>query len=344
MDQADPPQLKVRRVEARDHHGIAELAAEIFSGALSAEDWLQEWRWKFTSEFVPVPATASIAEDAEGQIVGHYGSVVHRFKIGGKRHLVGVPVDNMIAAEHRGGHVQVELFRSQADWAPSIDVDFGLGFPNPTAYRVGKRMLGYRDLLRMKVLRVNLSRPLQAVRTMRGLLARGANQGLSVRELENFDPRFDELWRDVSRDLVCTEERTAAFLDWRYRQAPTREYCILGLEKGDELRGYAICTTRANDADPNGCTLLDFLTHPDPAEAALLAHATRTWAAKRGKRWCEAAMTNTWPYCHALLDAGYRWYGREIPVVCFVFTDRVSKRKLEEPDLWYLTGGTLDDI
>lgn len=335
------PQTRVRDVRPDDHRGIAELAAQSLDQSLTADEWLREWRWKFSSELFPVPPAVAVAEDASGRIIGHYGSILHRFKVGESRHFVGVPVDNVVAEEYRGGRVQTELFRSQRALAPTIDIDFGLGFPNPTAYRVGKRLLGYRDFTRLNVLRVNLSLPHRMVRAVQAWRNR---TDLRVREIEQFDARFGALWQEVSPHLECTEDRSPAFLNWRYRHAPNREYSILALERGDELRGYAICTKRTEEPDAHGGTVLDFITHPDAAEALALARGTCAWGARKERRWLEIAITATWPYCQGLLEAGYQWHGREIPVVYHVFTDRVSQDVLEDRDLWYLTGGTLDAI
>ena len=350
---AEPPQVHsgtpgagdvlIRRSRPDDVHGIAELLAKCFPGRRTVSQWKEEWNWKFSRSSRAI-GCSTVAVDGSGNIVGHYGSVLRRYKVGTRPLQGAVPYDNVVDPGFRGaGKVQRMLFADQKRWGPEMDVRFGIGFPNEEAYPVGKRLLGYQDLTRMKVLRAELSPFHRAIRRARRIkFPLDVEPDFQLREMNGFGDEFQELWHEVGPTLDCTEERDIDYLRWRYEDAPGRPYTILGIEQAGKLRGCAVCTIPEPGTD-DGCHLVDFFCRLEPREVRALALSVLKWAGPRAP-WIETWVTNTRAFCGSLLEVGFRWDGREIPVVYWIFCEKLNTRRFESPDMWYFTAGNTDSF
>ena len=102
-------------------------------------------------------------------------------------------------------------------------------------------------------------------------------RGRAVRELTDFDDRFDALWGRACPGAV-RGERTAEFLRWRFAACPLRRYRPLGLlARGGALLGYAVVFV-----DDDQVIIADMLTDAtDGARDDLLA-GVLSWSRARG--------------------------------------------------------------
>jgi hypothetical protein len=105
-------------------------------------------------------------------------------------------------------------------------------------------------------------------------VAAGATTAGEIVEIQRFDSRADELWLRLRPSFPMAIERTAAYLNWRYSDAPfpTRAF---GLVADGALRGF--CVTRPDWTGPPILALTELMAAPDDegAVARLLAHAVR---------------------------------------------------------------------
>lgn len=62
----------------------------------------------------------------------------------------------------------------------------------------------------------------------------------SVRPIERFDERFDDLWRRAKDRLPMAGCRDSSFLNWRFVDTPTRKHRALGVTRSGRLAGYAV--------------------------------------------------------------------------------------------------------
>lgn len=60
---------------------------------------------------------------------------------------------------------------------------------------------------------------------------------------------YDRLWRTVREGIVCSVDRTAAYVRWRSR-APFMDYRILEVRRDDRLIGLAVCRNQETPAGP----------------------------------------------------------------------------------------------
>ncbi|MAE70417.1 MAG: hypothetical protein CME06_08125 [Gemmatimonadetes bacterium] len=337
--------LVIRPCRLSDRQGIAELAVEVFGAdrKVPAEQWRAEWDWKFNGAHLGETA-ASVAVDRNGSVVGHYGSLIRRFQLGAKLFETGVPVDNMVQERYRGGRLQMRLYENQGKWAKMGEVAWGIGAPNPTAYKIGKRLLGYENLAWMKALRANLSSRRHRIGFR--LRERKAGwvhpRGAQVKEVRGFDERFEDLWERCRDQYVCVEERGLDWLRWRFDDAPGRSYTILALEEGERVQRYALIRT----PEPGDGTwhVVDLFGTTDPDDLRAMARGITRWALGR-VGWLEIHLAASEPHYAALLDAGFYWEGREQPLVYWVFDEKqVRRRVLAEPTNWYVTEAFHDTL
>ena len=336
--------IQIRDYRPGDEGGLSDLAEACFSelGPGGPDAWLREWRWKFTGcylgEFAP-----SVAQLEDGRIVGHYGSMIRRFQVGRGYRKVGIPVDNMIAPEFRGGAIQRRLFEHQREFsAPRLDVPFGLGTPSPDAYVVGQRLLKYKNLTWIKCFYADLS-PMRRLWRNRQWKRVPARDDLDIRPVDHIDERFDELWERLRRHYPCTEARTSDFLRWRYQEAPDRNYEILAAHGVEGIEGYIVLRPPLTKGEP--ARIVDLFAPPEPPILSTLLRAAvrRSASQARGIDFHVAANEI---FYRTLVENGFFWTGIEIPVVFwqFTFSDTVHPRHFENPQRWYITSGLTDLI
>lgn len=97
----------------------------------------------------------------------------------------------------------------------------------------------------------NAVRDVAQIRPLRGLVnalfspfrprvAKPETRGMNVRQLDEFDERFDELWGECRSQWGCSISRNLEYLQWQFGKQPKKEYEILGCFKGDKIVGYAV--------------------------------------------------------------------------------------------------------
>jgi hypothetical protein len=64
--------------------------------------------------------------------------------------------------------------------------------------------------------------------------------GGEVREVQEFDSSFDELWRRAARQWPCAIVRDSRYLDWQYRKQPGKRFDVLGYYRNERLLGYLV--------------------------------------------------------------------------------------------------------
>ncbi len=337
--------LTIRPSQPEDLPAVASLAERVFAESRpgTRSEWLAELRWMFQGSHLGCRAS-SVAVDGEGLLVGHYGSLIRRFQVGRKIVRTGVPVDNMIDEAHRGGRLQWWLFENQRRWAKLVDVTWGIGAPTEEAYRIGRRLLGYRRLTTMKVLRANLaSFPRHRLHALgRWRTPMRHPRRARIETLDRFDSRFAPLWERYRDDYRCTEERSLDWLRWRFDEAPRRTYTRLALVTGGEILRYAVI--RHPPPGDGTWVIVDLWGSSEPIDLAAMARGIMRWASGRAP-WLEISLAATEPHLQALLAAGFYWEGKERPLVFTVFEpDKVPERVVQEPSNWYVTEAFHDTL
>lgn len=280
--------VEIRPYRKGDGPGVVALFNEVFAAENPGhrERTLAEWRW----EFVDNPAGTQVVLGIEpgGRVVAQYACLPSRVWLDGRTAVCGEGIDSVVHPEYRRGLKREGLFLRVARYyfehygIPEKNA-FGYGFPNEKAFRLGTRMLAYVPVFAPLP---TLGRNLFALPDDAAVTA-GATTTGEIVEIQRFDSRADELWLRLRSSFPMAIERTAAYLNWRYSDAPfpTRAF---GLFERDTLRGF--CVTRPDWTGPPILALTELLAAPDDegAIARLLAHAVRL------ARETEQARVETW--------------------------------------------------
>jgi hypothetical protein len=355
------PRWEVRKYRPGDEAGINDLYERVFGTRRS----LEEWRWKFLQGPLEKPSLIYLAHDGN-RIVGQYAVLFSRFLFGGREVRAAQPVDNMIDPACRQGlgrsRMEQTLYREIGNDPLQEVTALGYGFPNREHYRVGKKLLEYRDLgpvhVRLRSLTVtrHLRRVLGHGRTVRALgrahaglhrrrlrfRAQRLPTGIGVRRLPAFDDRFDRLWARASPPFGALAVRDRRALQWRYGSRPSTEYTILALEKGRDLLGYAVLARRQGAVKFGRLADILCLPGPDLVESLLL-HALEDLL-EEGCDMAECWSPENGPYEELLR----RYFPRRLPepvrAVTRVYDPTLDPSLGSDLSRWHLTLGDADGV
>ncbi|MFZ5907801.1 MAG: GNAT family N-acetyltransferase [Nitrospirota bacterium] len=287
----------VRVYRDGDEHAINDLFNTIFREKRS----LEEWQWKFRGVPMGKVNLITVAESG-GRILGQYANLPCLYKYQDKISLVGFPVDNFVSPEFRGGMkgIQKEMFEYQHEVTRINKVSFGFGFPNREAYIVGKRILKYRDIGKIRVLfkRLNWALAVKAkmpwlpspvlglVRFFSSMAFRLAIRlkgqdnlkGVTLRETDPRDEDFDLLWEKVKGQAGIIGVRDRKYVRWRFTR-PGHHYTLSVAEKEGEMAGYLVTGIKEQDGMRIGY-IVDLLSLNSGVTSALISEALCGFTAK----------------------------------------------------------------
>ena len=235
------------------------------------------------------PARVWVIRAADGAVAGSAAVFPRRIRIHGVPHLAGLAGDFLIHPAHRMLGPAIALQRRICADATDRWVEFLYGFPNLTAepmfLRAGFKPLAERTRWVMPIRTASrlhdfaggaawapVVAPLadQALRV--GHWITGRTPGITYRESSDVDERFEQLWDRRNGELKVAIERSAAYLRWRYVDAPIGPVTIIeALNSLGTLVGYTIgCVV-------NGCVEVCELVADDAGARRGLAAALWRW-------------------------------------------------------------------
>jgi GNAT superfamily N-acetyltransferase len=347
---------EIRRYAPADIPGVLQLFADVWGDEVGVE-LRQLWDWKYDAN--PASPAAGphvyVVVHQREEIVGAFAAMSSRVQVNGSEYPNIWGMDFATHPRHRGRGVR--LLRSSLQAMTEV-VQLGMppdGRPHDLDLRVG-----CQDVARMQRYRLLLDpRPALAAKGVPALLhlpaawactvwnrlcrsraGRGAD-GIEVRDCTTIDTRFDALWRTVSAGYEAATVRDATFMQWRFRDCPTRNYTILeGLRQG-ELAGYLVCRDEDSSGFKRG-RIVDFLTaHDDPALLRQLVAAAVSRLRERGA--ATVVCTIAPPADTHLQALQANGFLRAAPA-CWVVRGIAGKvlDKLDAVDRWFLTAADSD--
>lgn len=202
-----------------------------------------------------------VRHDDSGEFVGTTALFPRRFVVDGKSLTGGITGDLLVNKDHRSAGPALMLQRNVLSACQEKTVDFIYGFPNkaaePILKRTGYKVLGERVRL-VKILKTapQLSKlpfgkywgfflspfldflvKLMSIETWHF-----GEKNFACKEIQEFDARFDRLWKKVDRQFTVTGERMASYLTWRFLEVPQSRNKIFAVFDKDKryIRGYII--------------------------------------------------------------------------------------------------------
>src|SRR5918998_4389213 len=156
--------------------------------------------------------------------------------------------------------------------------------------------------------------------------------------IQRFDESFTELWTELAPKFDLAVRRDAAYLNWKYVNAPHVRYSIAALRRDDRNVGYAVYR---HAVEPRGrvTLLVDFLVDPADEEgfATLLRWVDREARQADSDKIRAFAMHAA--FRKALKRAGYFQVKSSIEFVAKVNAVDVPPSFYEQTDNWHVTLG-----
>jgi len=269
---------EIDRFRPDDRRQVEALYRRVF-GPDAAEANRLRWDWQYRRN-PHVPADGPLIWIArEGTtIVGQYATMPVRLSVGGREIPAAWGTDVMVAPERQRQGLGDVLFRT---WERNTGAALGLGL-SEASHRLFQKMQ-WPDVGPVPCLVKPLSRralrrsnwPMAVNRFVSyvtypwvRLVSRAKPLKGEVEIVRHFGDSFTRLWERVGPKFGLAVRRDAAYLNWKYIQAPHVRYIVAALMRDGEAAGYAVYR---HVREPRGraTLLVDFLTDPEDVEGFL---------------------------------------------------------------------------
>lgn len=361
-----------RPFRAGDEIGINDCFNRVFKRTRSVD----VWRWRFANSWCSrfgEPIIVVAETESDHRIVAQHAAVYVDLHVNGESRPSVQLLDNFSDEDYRGGRrLQMEMYRILRQLGDDNFNGFvGFGYPNPTSYKVGKRLLDYQDVGAMRPFRARLNIYLGlATRVHSRLLAlaapllRTAGAALTslrlariptgafrTRRVDAFDERVEAVWESMRRRFPIVAARSQELLRWRHEQRPGVSYGIILAEDAQgALAGYV--TTRVEiTAEGHRVGYLVDLGFRDEAALPALVRAGTQDLVRQKADYAYCFCTQPELVAPALALAGFTQDPRtaEIQIVYQVNRNRPADNEALKPLVsnirnWYLTYGDTEII
>jgi hypothetical protein len=344
----------IRRFEDADEAAVRNLHASVFNEFTD----LSYWVWKYKEN--PVGSMRYVAEDKREGIVGHYGLIFQKIRIGDKIVTGSQAVDAMTHPNFQRQGMFVKLGREILNRAGSEGNPFTFGFPNDAALP-GHKKVGWAEVCEVPVLlkplniasifgkRVKNTHLLKIGSNIAsipfGLVGQGKKiqlESLSVKSVTCFDERINEFWSRVAPSYKVIQVRDKEFLNWRYVANP-HKYTILIAEKDATLVGYAVLGEMTVYGIRGGA-IVDILAYPDQGQISefLISRAIEQFQ-KKNMGYVGCMMRRGSMHYRVLKRHGFIATPEKVRFILHLNSDRFSM-PTEVFDKWFLTWGDSDCV
>ena len=262
---------EIDRYRPDDKRAVDALYRRVF-GHDAAESSRLRWEWQYRRNPNSAGQDPEIWIAREGPaIVGQYATMPVKLSLAGREVRGSWGMDVMVAPERQRQGLGEVLFRM---WDRNVGASLGLGLSD-SSYRLFQKLrwpdVGpvpcfvkplTRRALRVPNWPVGINRLISAVTLpIVKVVARNRPLAAEVRMIDRFDDSFTRLWEELAPRFALSVRRDAAYLNWKYVNAPHVRYSIAALRREDRNVGYAVYR---HIHEPRGrvTLLVDFLTDP----------------------------------------------------------------------------------
>lgn len=324
--------IRIGLYEPGDEQGIVECFNKVFG----CDRKLEHWNWKFRD--CPYGLHAFLGkierEGQHNQIVAQFTGIPSDHKVGDQQFQFCQILDSMVDPDHRKGLKKPGLFASTVfDYVEYYGREdreaIMYGLPNPQAFRIGRRLLGYSFIHDIVML-------YKTAETMNASPI-AAPEGITVETVDRFGDAADEMWKVRAENLSVANIRDAKWMDWRYADCPDVDYAQFVARDGTgAVRGIAVA--RAEYIGTQDAVLCDWLVRPDDEDAsvALLAAVEGT-ANSVNATGLQILFPEYAPEFAFIHGQGYEKRESQFIQVARSYTDKVPLDLLKT-DWWYTLG------
>lgn len=236
---------------------IARLAAMVYP-SIDTDEFLEAWRSKYAGS--PRGFDSWIA-DGDGEVAGHYGSLITPATLAGKSVIVAQAVDAFTHPDWRRRGIFVGLGKTLLDDLSKKGVHLTYGIPNKAAMP-GHRKLSWVIVAKTPRLIAILDRERALSAYQGGWLKRlalrmssalhsRARTGdvvpkVSIARPSLIWPDIGGLWATAKEEFGFALERSKEYLSWRYPVQSSKNYTIVTKEGDEGAVAVAICGIGVN--------------------------------------------------------------------------------------------------
>ena len=206
------------------------------------------------------PAISVVARDtATGRLIAQATTVPVGVRLSGKSATAGLALDPLIDPDFQGRGVHLDLLRKLDAIAAEENVAFSYAFPDDASLPILVKQGGFKEVASLSLLIRPLKPESLAMKTTGSrVIARTASiarmvwrtpppsvrqrevPGLAIDQVTEFDEPFAVFWRRVQSRTPLIVERDAAYLDWRYIEAPGRDYAAFAARSEGKVRAVIV--------------------------------------------------------------------------------------------------------
>jgi len=263
---------EIDRYQPDDRRQVDALYRRVFGAdAANANELRWDWQYRLNPNVPPEGPLIWIAREGRA-IVGQYATMPVKLAVDGREIDAAWGMDVMVAPERQRQGLGDVLFRT---WDRNVGASLGLGLSD-SSYRLFQKLRWpdpgpvpclIKPLSRRALRQPTWPTPLNRLVSyltlpwVRLVSRQRPLQG-EVRMIRSFDESFTRLWEQVADRFQFAVRRDAAYLNWKFIQAPHVRYHIAALARGGETAGYAVYR---HLQEPRGrvTVLVDYLTAPD---------------------------------------------------------------------------------
>lgn len=342
---------EIDRYRPDDRRQVEALYRRVF-GPDAADANRLRWDWQYARN-PNVPADGPLIWLArEGTtIVGQYATMPVRVSVQGRDIDGSWGTDVMVAPERQRQGLGDVLFRT---WDRSTGASLGLGL-SESSHRLFQKLnwpeVGPVPCLVKPLSRRAFRRPSWPVALNRfvsyvtlpwvRLVSRPRPLQGEVQTTRHFDEGFTRLWERVAPKFRFAVRRDAAYLNWKYIQAPHVRYSIAVLIQDNEPSGYAVYR---HVQEPRGrvTLLVDFLADPDDTAGLLTLLRWVDREARAADSDKIRAFATHGVFRRLLKKSGYFTVKSTMDFVVRVNAVPVPADFYESTDAWHVTLGDSD--
>lgn len=315
-----------------DEEEILRVFQKVFQVARSPD----AWRWQYAEN--PAGLHCFLARTEAGRVVSQFTGVPRRVRTPSGEAVFSEIVDSFTDPDYRQGLKKPGWFASTCyafvDHFGRPDRESIMyGLPNPMAYRVGSRLLGYEHFYKVELLTRKLdgSEDLEA-----------PEGGIRAIEADTFGPEWDGFFESRASRFGALTVRDSRYLNWRYGARPDARYERVAFLAGDGgPAGFAVLRHRWLGNPATACAEA-FLDPADPSTPACLRHLE--WRARRaGSEKMQLMAAPDSPEWQGLVAMGYEPELSQFRLVARTY-DRIRLPLAWLKANWYLTLGDFDIV
>lgn len=333
---------------------VETLWEQVYGGFSAARyDWL----------YVNNPAGAAtvclLRDDDPDSIVGSTALLPRNLCTEGRILRAGIAADLMVDHRHRSLGPSIILQKGLLEHLAEIGIEAVYAFPNPKSIPMTKR-IGYRQVAQ----RMALVLPLRSEAFLRERIPHVVARKSAAMMIDialylrprlytpfpapgrehfvttGFDAAFDDIWSRIKSGYMLIGEKTAAFLNWRYRDSPQGTYAVFGLRrrKQQTLDGYVVHSRREGRMH-----IADFAWDPARISLEELLIRFARWSSAAGAEAVSIALTASPDLMRSFGRAGFHLREAIDPLTVYTPANRpLSFEAGRDYGSWYLVPGDND--